>query len=220
MTMTASVKPAATGVDDLYRAGFKPQVVHVPRLTFLQIDGHGDPNTSPRYAEVVQALYTVSYTVKFAIERSGGPDHKVSALEGLWWSADLSTFSIAAKADWDWTMMIRQPDDVDPELVAHVSAETAARKRMPLAAQLRLAEFTEGWAAQVIHLGPYATEEPTITGLHEFIHDLGHTFDGHVHKHHEIYLSDPRRTAPERIKTIIRQPFTAGARPTEPFGND
>jgi hypothetical protein len=181
----------------------------VPRLKFLCVDGHGDPNTSPAYASAVQALYSVSYAAKFAVQKAGGITFKVSALEGLWWTEDLSTFSAARKSEWDWTMMIRQPDALTGDLVERLAEQLAAKKSMPAARELRLISFEEGAAAQVLHVGPYATEAPTIARLHEFIRQQGFTFDGHHHKHHEIYLGDPRRSAPEKLRTIIRQPYAA-----------
>jgi len=199
----------AQGGDLLYRATTTPQLVQVPRLKFLCIDGHGDPNTSPAYASAIQALYSVSYAAKFAVQKAGGTAFKVSALEGLWWAEDLSTFSAAEKSDWDWTMMIRQPDALTDDLVERLAEQVAAKKSMPAARELRLISFEEGAAAQVLHVGPYATEAPTIARLHEFIRQQGFTFDGHRHKHHEIYLGDPRRSAPEKLRTIIRQPYAA-----------
>lgn len=193
-------------VDRLYRATTKPQLVQVPALRFLCLDGHGDPNTSQAYAAAVQALYSVSYAAKFAVKKAGGPESKVSPLEGLWWAADMSTFLTGDKSEWDWTMMIRQPDAVTGDLVARLADEVAANKSMPVAKELRLISFEEGAAAQVLHVGPYDTEGPTIARLHEFIQSHGFTLDG---RHHEIYLGDPRRSAPERLRTIIRQPYAA-----------
>jgi signal peptidase I len=143
------------------------------------------------------------------VKKAGGPDFKVSALEGLWWAEDLRTFLTGDKSEWDWTMMIRQPDTVTGDLLAHLANEVAAKKSIPAARQLRLISFEEGAAAQVLHVGPYATEASTIARLHEFIREQGFTFDGHRHKHHEIYLGDPRRSAPEKLRTIIRQSYAS-----------
>jgi hypothetical protein len=202
--MTTSLKDP---VERLYRATTTPELVHVPRLRFLCLDGHGDPNTSPAYATAVQALYTVSYAARSAVRRGGEPAFKVSPLEGLWWAEDLSTFGSGDKSAWDWTMMIRQPDAVTDDLVARLVDEVAAKKDLPAVRDLRLVGFEEGAAAQVLHVGPYATEGPTIARLHDFIRQHGFVFDGHRHKHHEIYLGDPRRAAPERLRTLIRQPY-------------
>jgi len=203
MTTLADLDPIAR----LVHATTTPELVVVPPMTFLAVDGHGDPNTSPAYAAAVQALFTVSYAAKFAIRKAGGENVKVAPLEGLWWAENLVSFDAGDKADWDWTMMIRQPDVVTTELVDRLVEEVATRKALPSARALRLETFEEGPAAQVLHVGPYATEGPTIARLHAFIRDQGFDFDGHVHKHHEIYLGDPRRSAPERLRTIVRQPY-------------
>jgi hypothetical protein len=196
-----------TAVERLYRATTTPELVTVPPLSFLCVDGHGDPNTSPAYADAVHALYAVSYAAKFAIQKAGGERFKVSPLEGLWWADDLGAFVTGDKSDWDWTAMIRQPDSVTTDLVDRLAAEIATGKDLPTARSLRLETFEEGPAAQVLHVGPYADEGPTIARLHAFIHERGFTFDGYAQKHHEIYLGDPRRAAPEKLRTIIRQPY-------------
>jgi hypothetical protein len=192
----------------LYRARRTPEFVEVPELSFLMIDGHGDPNHSERYRQAVQALYAVSYRLKFALKKQRGLAWRVAPLEGLWWAQDMTRFSSQRKADWDWTMMIRQPAQVSPQLVEQAAQEVADNKQLAAARELRLERFTEGPAAQVLHLGPYSAEGPTIAALHAFLHEHGRRFDGRCHKHHEIYLSDPRRTAPERLKTMIRQPVS------------
>jgi hypothetical protein len=195
-------------LSELYRAGREPGIVDVPELAFLMIDGHGDPNTAAEYREAIEALYTIAYGAKFAVKR--GPqavDFGVMPLEGLWWTQDMSTFSTAKKSDWDWTTMIMQPEQVS-RAVFEQARETAAAKKPELAAigRVRLERFAEGPAAQVMHVGPYSTEGPTIERLHAFIAEQGCECSG---KHHEIYLSDPRRSAPEKLKTIIRQPIAA-----------
>jgi hypothetical protein len=200
--MTAAVD-TADELRKLYRARTVPELVEVPTLAFLMIDGHGDPNTSTRFQESVQALYAVSYALKFAVGRDGGPAYRVGPLEGLWWAADVRSFAIEDKSAYDWTLMIRQPTAVTAMLAAETAARVAERKQLPPARELRLEEFTEGSAAQILHLGPYAAEGPTIERLHAFIAAHGYRPCG---KHHEIYLGDPRRAAPERLRTIIRQP--------------
>jgi hypothetical protein len=199
---------AATKVDfkrelrELYTAKPAPAMVEVPELAFLMVDGHGDPNTSQAYGEAVSALYSVSYAARFALKRAGVLDYGVMPLEGLWWVPDMSTFSIADKAAWDWTAMILQPDPVTLEVFEQARAK-AAKKALPALDRVRLERFAEGPAAQVMHRGPYSAEGPTIAALHAFIAEQGHERAG---KHHEIYLSDPTRSAPEKMKTIIRQP--------------
>jgi hypothetical protein len=205
--MTAKIDPKRR-LKQLYSARQAPELVNVPELSFLMIDGHGDPNRSPRYQAAVEALYAVSYTLKFAIKRGGGPDYTVAPLEGLWWTEDMANFSVQAKSDWDWTMLIMQPAEATPELVEETTREVAQNKRLPAAAELRLRRYAEGASAQLLHLGPYADEGPTIARLHAFIQEHGYQMRG---KHHEIYLRDPRRTAPERLKTIIRQPVSGSA---------
>jgi hypothetical protein len=181
-------------------------MVEVPEMIFLMIDGHGDPNTSSSYQDALQALYALSYALKFSIKRLSGFDYKVGSLEGLWWTSDLSAFAAGDKSAWDWTMIIRQPDVLTDDLFAETIKQVQEKKDLPAAANIRLGKFTEGRAAQILHVGPYSTEGPTIARLHAFIEEQGFTFDGHVQKHHEIYLGDPRRAAPERLRTIIRQP--------------
>jgi hypothetical protein len=201
---------SATKVDlratykEFYTAGREPGLVDVPELSFLAVDGHGDPNTSPEYTHAVEALFSVSYALKFALKR--GPhqlDYGVMPLEGLWWVPDMSQFSVERKSDWNWTMMIMQPDVVDADLIGTAIEQSTAKKELPAARLLRLERYAEGLSAQVMHIGPYAAEEPTIQRLHAFIAERG--FD-RARKHHEIYLGDPRRSAPERLRTIIRQP--------------
>jgi len=190
---------------ELYTAGREPTIIAVPELAFLMVDGHGDPNTAAEYAGAVEALYAVAYTAKFAVKRApGGVDYGVMPLEGLWWTPDMATFTTADKAAWDWRMMIMQPPLVTPEVFEAARASAAKKKSSQAIARVRLERFAEGAAAQVMHLGPYAAEAPTIERLHAFIAEHGYQRAG---KHHEIYLSDPRRTAPERMKTILRQPI-------------
>jgi hypothetical protein len=193
-------------LSELYRARRDPQLVEVPVLSYLMVDGHGDPNTVVEYGEAVEALYAISYAVKFIVKGApGGVDYVVLPLEGLWWTADMAMFSAEDKAAWDWTMMIMQPDVVTVEIFEQALAKTA-KKGLAAQGRVRLERFAEGRAAQILHVGPYATEQPTIERLHGFIAEQGLQRRG---KHHEIYLSDPRRGAPEKMKTIIRQPVTA-----------
>ncbi len=189
----------------LYAPPRHPVVVDVPPMRFLMLDGHGDPNTEPRYRDVVEALYSLAYTLKFAVRAESEVDFAVHPLEGLWWLADGYDFTAARKADWDWTMMIAQPEFVTARLVEEARTKAIAKKGLPVLGEVRFEEFAEGRCAQLLHVGPYADEGPVIAGLHEFIHGLGGELTG---RHHEIYLGDPRRTAPERLRTIIRQPFS------------
>jgi hypothetical protein len=148
----------------------------------------------------------VSYTLKFTLMKAAVLDYRVGPLEGLWWAEDMADFGTARKSDWIWTMMIAQPDAVTNERFAAARSDAARKKGLAALDRTRLERFTEGLCAQVLHVGPFSAEAPTIAALHAFIRDQDLGFDGARHKHHEIYLSDPRRSAPEKWKTIIRQP--------------
>lgn len=206
MPRASLIQDREPAIARLYRAGRKPALVEVPELAFVVIDGHGDPNTSPAYAEALQALYRLSYGLKFGLRRELGLESRVGPPEGLWSAADPAAWSALPRSAWAWTMMIRQHDAVTPELFEAVRA--AALRRGPASvSQARLDRLCEGKCAQVLHFGPYSAEAPTIAGLHAFIRETGLRLHG---RHHEIYLGDPRRTAPERLRTIIRQPVGEG----------
>jgi hypothetical protein len=195
------------GLSELYSPGHEPSLVSVPELAFLMVDGRGDPNTAAEYRAAVEALYAVAYAAKFAVKRAtDGIDFAVMPLEGLWWLDDMSTFTLADKSDWSWTAMIMQPEPVTAEVVELAVQKAAAKKSLPALELLRFERFHEGLVAQVMYRGPYAEEGPAIARLHEFIAERGYAPAG---KHHEIYLSDPSRTAPEKLKTVIRQPVAS-----------
>lgn len=187
----------------LYHATKEPVVVDVPPMNFLMIDGSGDPNTTPEYQHAVEALFSVSYAVKFKMKKTQGVDYVVMPLEGLWWADDLSAFVKDDRAHWKWTMMIMQPDVVPAEMVDEAVAEVREKKELPALDKLRFERFHEGRAAQVMHIGPFSEEGPTIERLHDFIRERGEL----TGKHHEIYLSDVRRANPKNWKTILRQPM-------------
>jgi hypothetical protein len=189
----------------LYKAAKQVEDVDVPKMNFLMIDGKGDPNKAQEYAEAVAALYQLAYTVKFHIKK-GKPavDFAVMPLEGLWWVDDMRLFSEKDKSSWKWTMMILQPECVTREIVEAMRAEVAKKKNPPALSKVRFEAYQEGPSAQILYIGPYAGEGPTIAGIHEHIKQSGRSLRG---KHHEIYMSDPRRSAPEKLKTIIRQPY-------------
>jgi hypothetical protein len=189
---------------NLYDAPRTPVVVNVPTMRFLMVDGRGDPNTSKEYAEGVEALYTASYAAKFAVKKGPGDvDYGVMPLEGLWWTEDMSRFSVDDKAAWSWTIMIMQPDVANERILADAIKAAREKKDLPALSMIRVEEFAEGKAAQVLHVGPFTTEGPTIERLHAFVDAQGKR----TGKHHEIYLSDIRRAAPAKWKTVIRQPF-------------
>ena len=183
-------------------------LIDVPPFNYLMVDGFGDPNSAQAYQEAVETLYAVSYTLKFMLKKGElKQDYVVMPLQGLWWVENMADFSVERKGDWEWTMMILQPPPVTGGMVTEAIASTAKKKNPPALDKVRFANLHEGPAAQMMHIGPYADEAPTIEKIHQFIFDNGGQMSG---KHHEIYLSDPRRTAPEKLKTIIRQPFASG----------
>jgi hypothetical protein len=193
----------------LYQPSAKQfSIVDVPPLNFLMIDGTGNPNTSQDYHDALEALYGLSYTLKFGVKLgkygSKKYDYPVMALEGLWWMDDVREFSLERKDDWKWTMMMMQPDIITPDQVELARADLIKKKNPVAAPKIHFESYHEGLSAQIMYFGPYADEGPTIQRLHEFIAESGHQLRG---KHHEIYLSDPRRTAPEKLKTVIRQPM-------------
>jgi hypothetical protein len=178
--------------------------VKVPAFTFLMIDGKGDPNSSKSYAEAVEALFAVSYAAKFMVKK--GPlqqDYAVMPLEGLWWAKDMGAFRNGDRAQWQWTLMIMQPRFVTQATLRRAMAETAAKKQLPGIGRLRIERFAEGRCAQILHIGPFTAEGPAIERVHAYIDAHGRLRG----KHHEIYLTDIRRAAPSRWKTVIRQPM-------------
>ncbi len=189
----------------LYRpSARKVSVVDVPPRQYLMVDGRGDPNTSQEYQEALAALYALAYTIKFMMKKGEmALDYTVMPLEGLWWAEDMDVFSLADKDSWLWTAMILVPEVVTQVTVDTAVTEVIRKKNPPAIGKVRLEQLAEGTAVQIMHIGPYADEAPTIANLHKFIAENGYIPRG---KHHEIYLSDPRRTAPEKLKTVIRQP--------------
>jgi len=184
------------------------RIVDVPDLQYLMVDGHGDPNTSPAFTDAVETLYPVAYTLKFASKRGLGRDYVVPPLEGLWWAEDLESFTAARdKSRWDWTLMLLVPDWLGEELVAAAIEKVAAKNRPARLDDLRLAPLSEGRCVQTLHVGSFDDEADVLARLHhEFIPDNGLRMTG---THHEIYLSDFRKVAPEKQRTILRQPVTS-----------
>ena len=183
-------------------------LIDVPEMNFLMLDGEGDPNTSQEYQNAMETIFPVSYKVKFMSKKELDRDYVVMPLEGLWWADNMENFSVEDKDGWKWTVMIRQPDFIDIEMVNTVVEEISKKKELPSINQLRLEKFREGKSAQILHVGPFSEEGPTVERLHEFIEANGYNFDGNIdgNKHHEIYLSDIRRAKPENLRTVIRQP--------------
>jgi hypothetical protein len=188
----------------LYQPSAKEVVmVEVPAMNFLMIDGQGDPNTSPSYQAAVEALFSVAYAIKFKVKKTLAIDYGVLPLEGLWWAGDMAKFSVEDKAGWKWTMMIMQPEFVSAALVRDTIAEVKKKKDLPALGKLRFGTFSEGQCAQVLHIGPFTAEGPTVARVHAFIDAAGKR----TGKHHEIYLTDIRKADPARWKTVIRQPL-------------
>lgn len=190
----------------LYRPSAKEiSIVDVPRMNFLMVDGKGDPNTSQSYKEAIETLFQFSYTLKFMIKKGKKQiDYSVPPLEGLWWVPDMKDFSTERKKDWLWTMMIMQPDIIAKSEIDE-AREIVRKKKNPSALnKVNFKSFDEGKSAQILYTGAYKDEGPAIARIHAFIKQSGYRLDG---KHHEIYLSDMRRTAPEKLKTVIRQPM-------------
>lgn len=179
--------------------------VDVPEMNFLMADGEGDPNNSKSFSEVTEALYAVSYALKFMVKKGDLQiDYGVMPLEGLWWSDDMATFSVDDKSDWKWTLMIMQPELIDSEMAAAAIDQVRTKKNPVALSLLRFESFKEGPAAQTMHIGPFSEEGPVIAEIHAHIEERGKKRRG---RHHEIYLSDIRRAAPEKWKTVIRQPM-------------
>ena len=191
----------------------KIETVQVPCLQFAMIDGAIEkglePGKSPLFAEATQALYSMAYTLKFMLKKrkTNAVDYPVMALEGLWWVED-GMFDITVKDNWFYTLMILQPEVINPEIFEE-AREQVRRKRGDSAflSQVRLGMFEEGLCVQVMHIGPYATEPGTIDRMREYMRENGLKDNvGPNGKHHEIYMSDPRKVVPERMKTVLRHP--------------
>lgn len=199
---------------DLYLPKNKPGIIDVPEMRFIMVDGKGDPNTSASYKEAVEVLYGLSYAIKMSKMGSTQPlgyfDYVVPPLEGLWWFENnfFDGSVIGRKDEFCWVTMIRQPEFVTPEVFETAKASLSKKKPGLDTSIARLEDFTEGLCAQVMHLGSYDDEPPTVAALEEFIESQGYrTVMSGLRQHHEIYLSDPRKTAPEKLKTVIRHPI-------------
>ena len=190
---------------DLYNPPRKPVIIDVPEMQFLMIDGKGDPNTALEYQEALQALYPVAFTLKFMLKKTGVLDYTVPPLEGLWWAKNMDVFTIDGRKDeWLWTMMIMQPQQVTQVQLKEAIDDVRRKKNPKLLDRIRLETYHEGLAVQIMHIGPYSEEGPIIQRMHQHAFDEGYKLH---RKHHEIYLSDPRRAKPEKMRTVIRQPI-------------
>lgn len=181
------------------------RVLEVPEHRYLMVDGHGDPNTTPEYTHALAALYPVAYTLKFASARELGRDYVVPPLEGLWWADDMRAFTTHRdKTRWQWTLMLLLPPWIEDGMFEAAVEAVASRRSPQRLDEVRVQTLAEGRCVQTLHIGPYDEEAAVLHRMHEqIIPDAGLRLSG---RHHEIYLSDARRVAPARLRTILRQP--------------
>lgn len=193
-------------LNQLYRSSAKAvAMVDVPTMNYLTVDGQGDPNTSQAFRDAVEALYALAYTLKFMVKKGTMEiDYGVLPLEALWWADDMAVFTVGDKSQWKWRSMIMQPDFISEAMVGEAAETVIKKKKLPAVERVVFQPFSEGPCAQILHIGPFDREGPTIERLHAWIDERGERRG----KHHEIYLSDTRRVAPEKWKTILRQPMT------------
>ncbi len=192
---------------ELYNPAKKPHITEIPEMTFFMVDGNGYPVYKPLYQESMQLLYGASFSLKMKIIKPTGKDYVIPPLEGLWWADDMSIFTteyMERKEEWKWTSMIRIPDFVSEEQIKKGLTIFQKSKNPENFDKLRYEKYAEGTVVQVLHLGPFSEEGPVIERMHEFALAQGYILH---EKHHEIYISDPRRTKPEKLRTVIRQPI-------------
>lgn len=179
-------------------------IANIPTMHFLKIDGQGNPNNSEQFSKSVKALFALSYAIKFYIKKNIEMDYRVFPLEGLWWAEDMSEFSVDKKDDWKWTLMIAQPKEVNEKIIEEQRTNVIQKKDLDFLKLLRYEPYYEGQVAQIMHIGPFSEEGPSVEKVHRFLDQINGKRSA---KHHEIYLSDIRRADPAKWKTIIRQPF-------------
>ncbi len=179
-------------------------IADVPEFSFIMIDGEGDPNTSENFVGAVEILYGVSFTLKFLVKQEEGRDFKVMPMEGLWWSDDMDSFKSGKKENWKWTLIIHQPDFITSGQFQAAVAKYNSKKKTDISDKVRFEKYREGVSVQTLYIGAYKDEGPVIAEMHDFIKAKGGKLHG---LHHEIYLSDTRKTPPEKLKTVLRQPF-------------
>jgi hypothetical protein len=185
-----------------------PVIVDVPAMTYFMVDGKGNPNRGKDFPDALAALYGLAYTLKFALKESGRP-FTIMPLEALWWTAGKTTFDPYRKSGWAWTAMLASPEKVRKSDFDRAVRQASSKKPEIHYGAVRMGTWKEGRSAQILHIGPYAAEQPTIERLHAFIEAQGYRPRG---KHHEIYLGDPRRSAPSKLKTVVRQPVERSPR--------
>lgn len=192
---------------EFYRPSVKPVLIKVPSFQFLMINGNDARPESEGFQNAITALFGVSYKAKFISKKELEKDYTVMPLEGLWWADDMDDFINGNKENWKWTLMIFQPEFMNQTIIDE--AVSVVRKKNDISSldQLRLENYEEGLTAQIMHIGPFSEEHKNILKIHQLIEDNGGRFNGKIHKHHEIYLSDFRRADPAKMKTILRQPY-------------
>ncbi len=180
-------------------------VTEVPDMQYLMVDGHGDPNTSQEFTDAVAALYPVAYKLKFASKKEYKKDYAVPPLEGLWWSENMAAFTTARdKSAWDWTMMIMTPEWITDAMFEVAKQTVASKKILASLEKVRLEKLNEGLCVQTLHIGSYDEEASVLAEMHnEFIPGNQLKMTG---KHHEVYFSDFRKVAPDKLRTLLRQP--------------
>ena len=185
----------------------EPNLVKVPKMRFISVEGKGDPNSSKEFQEAIGALYSVAYTAKFSLKKNAKEkDFTVMPLEALWWAEGAKDLASAPKGEWSWKAMIMVPKQVNDKVVSDALEQLRKKgkdKELPGLKRLKLEEFDEGLSAQIMHIGPYSAERPTIEKIIKYATDNGYELHG---RHHEIYLGDPRRSKPEKLKTVVRLP--------------
>lgn len=181
-----------------------PVIVEVPELHFLMIDGFGNPNDNPEFSAAIEALFSLAYSLKFAVKKAQGIDYAVMPLEGLWWMAEDTDLDLANKEKWAWTLMICQPDFITSDLVEAQKDEVRKKKNPAALTGVRFESYAEGPSVQIMHVGPFDAEGPNLEAMETYARSLGYGFHK---KHHEIYLNDFNKTAPERLKTVLRHPI-------------
>jgi len=183
----------------------QPEIITLPKMQFVMVDGKGDPNNSAQFQNAIGALYGIVYGLKFGRKKAGlQPDYSIGPLQALWWSDQGKDFASIQKKDWSWTLMIWLPDFINAKEVQEQVDLVKVKKPNPALDGAHLESFNEGTVVQIMHIGPYDAEQPNIELIHDFARQHGYQLDG---KHHEIYLGDPRRAKPEKLRTIIRQPI-------------
>lgn len=193
---------------EFYSATSKPKLLVVPEFKYITISGEGNPNTSEMFSKAVQTLYPIAYTLKFMIKKGKTTlvpcDYTIMPLEGQWWADDMNNFITRNKDSWKWKIQLFMPEFITEELLKEAINAVKKKKDLEMLPHVKFEKIADGPSAQIMHIGSFDSEYPTIKTLHDFIEGNGKKLRG---LHREIYLSDFRKTAPERLKTIIRQPF-------------